>query len=115
VNIFMSKNIRLKIASIMAPDHRQSLMDGIRSIYKVERDSERGFGAEWIAFVLLMKQVGTVAGGLTALLKLAEHIKSWRRKMVERGTPPAVILDQKLDLRIATDDEIDSWAVTHGQ
>ena len=103
------------ISSQLPPDEIESLETslGMNSI-KVQKSPSRIAGADDIVFV------ATVIGGVAATanlieysIKVAKAINNWRRKLQEKGTEPKGRLEHPkrppLDLRTATDEEIEEW------
>ena len=103
------------ISSQLPPDEIESLETslGMNSI-KVQKSPSRIAGADDIVFV------ATVIGGVAATanlieysIKVAKAINNWRRKLREKGTEPKGRLEHPkrppLDLRTATDEEIEEW------
>ncbi|MCE2720446.1 MAG: hypothetical protein ACK6A9_04330 [Dolichospermum sp.] len=84
------------------------------SSIKVQKSQNRVFGADDIVFV------ATVVGGIAATanlidysIKVAKVIANWRQKLREKGIEPKGKLQHPkrpyLDLRTATDEEIEAW------
>jgi hypothetical protein len=94
-------------------DERESLILALRSIVDIEQPTSRFTGLEWLTFIAFMKDLGVLAGTATALVKLANEIKTWRKNIQKRGVKADVKLKQpnkeELDLTNATDDEVDEW------
>ncbi len=111
-------NIQFQLSNEILASDRESLVTAIALIGEVRQTERRFLGADWVAFVLLMKQIGTAAGGLAAVVKLANELKTWRDRMKKEKKEPALIVEPKseepLDLRNATDEEIDEWFKKRG-
>ena len=105
--------ISVDVSSDVPAEERQALLLALQTTAEVQKPTSRTFGLEWVTFVAFVKDVGSVAAVASALIKLAEQILSWRKKVRERGIPPAVRLSRPqrppLDLEVATDDKVIEW------
>ena len=104
------------ISSQIPVDEIESLETSLSllSSVNVQKSSKRIVGADDIVFI------ATVVGGAAATanlidysIKVAKAIKSWRKKLREKGIEPKGKLEHPkrpyLDLSTATDEEIEEW------
>ena len=68
---------------------------------------------DWQTIVVVITDLGKIAGGLTALITLAEKINAYRESMHRQGKTPRGALRRPgqppLDLSLATDQEVLEW------
>lgn len=92
---------------------RESLLLTLRDHADIDEARPRELITAVTVFVLVMKDVGTVAGGATAVLTLAEKIRAWRDGVRARNIKPPVRLERPghapLDLAAASDAEVLAW------
>ncbi|MDJ0675096.1 MAG: hypothetical protein QNJ36_06920 [Calothrix sp. MO_167.B42] len=103
------------ISSQLPPDEIESLETSLEmSSIKVQKSPGRIVGADDIAFV------ATVVGGIAATANLIEYsikitkaINNWRRKLRSKGIEPKGRLEHPerppLDLKTASDEELEEW------
>ncbi|NWG21741.1 MAG: hypothetical protein HXY39_15655 [Chloroflexi bacterium] len=70
---------------------------------------------DWQTVVVIMEGVGKVAGGITAVMILAEKLNAWRKALRQQGRTPEGRLKRPgqptLDLATATDQEVLEWLI----
>ena len=103
------------ISSQVPTDKIELLENSLRiSSIQVQKSPSRVVGADDLVFV------ATVVGGIAATanlieygIKIAKALKKWRRELRSKGIEPEGKLEHPerlpLDLRSATDEEIDEW------
>jgi len=68
---------------------------------------------DWQTIVVVIRDLGEIAGSVAAIIALAEKINAYRESMRRRGKTPSGILRRlgqpPLDLALATDQEVLEW------
>jgi hypothetical protein len=110
----MEENVLCSVilSALVSEEEIDDLTTALRvSAVKVERPTSRVIGIDEIALYI------TIAGGTAQLIdysiKVAKAINNWRRKIRQKGESPEGKLEDPrktpLDLRIATDEEVEEW------
>jgi len=68
---------------------------------------------DWQTIVVVIRDLGEIAGSVAAIIALAEKINAYRESMRRRGKTPRGALRRlgqpPLDLALATDQEVLAW------
>lgn len=101
------------IDSQVQNEDSNALLESIRGYMEIHAPKQRQFVDQWIMFVAIMKDIGTIAGGAAAVVKLANEIISWRNRVRNSGHSEKVRLQRpdklELDLERAEDQEVIDW------
>lgn len=94
---------------------REMLLAALRAhADEVQETSTKTLGLDWPTFVAVMGDVGKVAGGATALIKLGQQLWPVVKHLREHGKLQAQLKrpDQPpLDLATATEEELLAWLI----
>lgn len=105
--------LTIRVDPAVSEDERESLLLTLRDYADVEEAKQRDPLAVALLFVAVVKDVGAVAGGVTAVMTLAEKINAWRNAARARGVEPKVRLERPdgppLDLATASDTAVKTW------
>lgn len=105
--------VSIRVASDVSKEDRGDFISSLREVLDVPEPTTKQFAAEWVLFVAFMKDVGIIAGGATALLKLANEIIDWRDRVRSKKGSNKIRLQRpgksELDLEKATDEDIRKW------
>jgi hypothetical protein len=106
------ESLALSMPSELTDDERADLL----AIFASEFDSMaqgQNLSGEWVTWILIAKDVGSVAGAANALVVLGKSINAWRKKMKQKGRPSSTHIvgggGSLLDLSTATDKEVLDW------
>src|SRR4051812_25628278 len=80
-----STDIAIMFSDDVKSDDLKRLTIMLDEDFQTFQTHERNFGAEWIVIIAALKDAAAIAGGLSSLVKLAEAVIEWRRKMQEEN------------------------------
>lgn len=101
---------RVDLPPDVPPLARAELRAVLQSYGTVQETTPRSL--DWAAFVALMEQLGKVAGGSVAVIKLAESLYGYAQKLRQHGQHAGTLArpnQPPLDLNRATPEEIQQW------
>jgi hypothetical protein len=107
------ERLEIELADSVPLEEREAFSNLLSQYGDVLEKQYRDPMTAWISFVLIMKQVGTIAGSIAALLKLAEQMIAWRDKLRKKGVEAKVMLRRDgvvpLNVDTASEEEIRRW------
>ena len=97
----------------VSEDERETLLLTLGDYADIRQAEQRDPLALILLFVAIMKDVGAVAGGATAVITLAEKILAWRNAARAHRVEPKVRFEcpgiPPLDLATASDAAVKTW------
>lgn len=107
-----TSSFSVELATNLPESEREALLAALRA-HADEVQEPLFRDIEWATIVVILEQAGKAAGGITAVMALAEKIYAWVQAARQHGVIPNVILkrpDQPaLDLAQAGEQEILAW------
>jgi heme/copper-type cytochrome/quinol oxidase subunit 1 len=104
--------VSVSVANELTDSEQEDLLRLFHEDFIQAPDGQR-LSPEWVTWLMIAKDAGTVLAAANAAVTFAKHIVDWRKKVVERGRRPAVHLTadggDTLDLTQASDEEIEQW------
>lgn len=98
------------------PDEGETLRLALQNAgCDVQTSARRDF--DWQTLVVVVRDIGEIAGSVTAIIALADKINEYREKQRRQGKPPRGTLRRPgqppLDLATATDQEVLRWLLNN--
>jgi hypothetical protein len=103
----------LSISNELPIEEQERLLSLLRGTDELSSQPQSSFSPDWVEFLIILKDVGTIAGATASLITLANQINTWRRSVRQCDFNPKVRLRRprrpQIDLSTATDEEVTEW------
>ncbi|NJO84621.1 MAG: hypothetical protein HC828_18865 [Blastochloris sp.] len=102
----------------MPAEEREALLAIWRGQGTVEELPSATLSVDWLTFIALIDQVGTVASGAAAAVTLANQLNQWRQRNLKQGHATTAHIQRPngdtINLATSTDQQVLEWLLESG-